>query len=161
MQRIDIAATFVTKSKPPPEVSPRWTATAPRANTTAASSCQYTFFFRIPCRICTASTAREITITLPRMITMATMTLMGSVYMSVVVGMTTAVQTPEGTMYASSPGTRRPSSVVGWFDSSRYQPSATATARQITVPPSVLYARKCMSFMPEPRNHFTATPVIT
>jgi hypothetical protein len=52
----------------------------------------------MPWRICTASTTRLITMTLPRMITIATITDIGNMYMSVVVGMISAVQTPEGMM---------------------------------------------------------------
>ena len=52
----------------------------------------------MPWRICRASTARLMTMTLPRMITIATITEIGSEYISVVVGMTTAVQMPEGRM---------------------------------------------------------------
>ena len=52
----------------------------------------------MPWRICTSSTTRPITMTLARMMTMATITEIGRVYMSVVVGITTAVQMPLGMM---------------------------------------------------------------
>ena len=55
-------------------------------------------FSRMPWAIWRPSTIRPMTMTLARMITMATITEMGRVYMSVVVGMMTAVQMPLGMM---------------------------------------------------------------
>ena len=52
----------------------------------------------MPCWIWIASTTRLMTITLPRMMTIATITEIGSVYISVVVGMMIPVQTPDGMM---------------------------------------------------------------
>src|SRR5216117_1203293 len=62
----------------------------------------------MPWRIWTSSTIRLMTMTLPRMITIATSTEIGSEYIRVVVGITTAVHTPEGMMYAASAGHLRP-----------------------------------------------------
>ena len=52
----------------------------------------------MPWRICASSMMRLMTMMLARMMIMATITEMGRVYISVVVGMTMAVQMPEGMM---------------------------------------------------------------
>ena len=72
--------------------------TAISAKTTATFSSQYTVLCRMPCFIWMVSMMRLMMMTLARMMIMATITEMGSTYISVVVGMMTAVQTPEGMM---------------------------------------------------------------
>src|SRR5207247_10180366 len=137
-------------------------ATARRAKMTATFSSWQTRFLRIPCRICTSSTSRLIRMMLPRMMTIATSTEMGSVYMSVVVGMTTAVQMPEGMMYLTSEGTWNGPQGTVWLDLSLIQPNSTTTATAKMLPPMVLLNRNAMSDILGSRSwvkYFTSTPV--
>ena len=99
---------------------------------------------------------------LPRMMTIATSTEMGSVYMSVVVGMTTAVQMPEGMMYLTSEGTWNGPQGTVWLDLSLIQPNSTTTATAKMLPPMVLLNRNAMSDILGSRSwvkYFTSTPV--
>src|SRR5439155_12638401 len=99
---------------------------------------------------------------LPRMITIATSTEIGRLYMRVVVGITMAVHTPDGMMYATSDGTWNGPQRTRRLDLSLTQPSTITSPSARTLPPIVLLKRYVISGSLGSRttvNHFTSTPV--
>ena len=101
------------------------------------------------------------------MMTIATITEIGRLYMSVVVGMTIAVHTPDGMMYATSAGTLSPPHETSWFEVAARrptQPRTSTAATQIRLLASVLLKRYVISGIFGSRStvkYFTRIPVRT